>query len=81
MESFFDLSSDSKPTEPLKEKVNPYLKNYEKHPNQANVDRKFCESRCCAWLKGVQRCGTIYAPAYRKGKCLWEKPTLSRINK
>jgi len=38
-------------------------------PNQCDVSRSFCKQYCCAWRGSC--CGTIFAPDYRKGKCLW----------
>jgi hypothetical protein len=47
--------------------------------DQARVDRKFCKERCAGWFKVREMCGTLFAPAWRKGKCMWENPRVRRI--
>jgi len=55
-----------------------YGKDYSAHPDQGTVSRAFCAAKCTAWhpfdkAQGGGWCGTIYAPEYRKGRCLWTK--------
>lgn len=46
--------------------------------DQERVDRKFCAEKCAAFFKIRKICGTLYAPGWRKNKCLWEKPKIKK---